>query len=238
MLGDFNEGANEFDGAFKEQKVAPRRRRPLRDDEDAAPGGEAGANPAPPPARMNGGWSEGDGSDVPTLGGVDEDSTGRRRGAATSSTRAVDDDDDGIPVIPDLDETAAESEAVVATVAIAPVARQNARVQSIAELDLALTSNLPSAIETGIDLGALKTALYPAEQLVEPDEVWDFDGLSTEISHDLFVNEAADASRAGRLTDLHTKASATSELGGMKSGAERVGSRAALAAGNTRLSDD
>jgi hypothetical protein len=151
---------------------------------------------------------------------------------------ASDDDDDGIPLIPDLEEVTAEANAGPApTVANAPSARANARVQTLAELDAAIAnSSLPSVpVETGIDLSLLQRVLHPYDEVAEPDEEWRFDTLVTQIAHELSVDEAAAAARAERLAELQ-KASAKKPL---SAATVRVGTRAPVNKGpDTRLSDE
>lgn len=78
MIGDIGEGHHEFDGAFKEKLVAPRRRRPQKgDDDDAEDGSGAGVSSDPPVAKKNGGWSEISAEGAATVGGE----SSKRRGA-------------------------------------------------------------------------------------------------------------------------------------------------------------
>jgi hypothetical protein len=142
-------------------------------------------------------------------------------------------------VIPDLEDTAEETgQAVIASVAVAPAARGNAKVQSLLELDQALQAQLPSATGGGIDLGVLMSRLHPVDQVAELDEEWDFDTLLTQISHELLMDEASAAARAVRLAELQAKAlSAPLSAATQAVGLGRMGTRGANGSGmNTKLS--
>ena len=92
------------------------------------------------------------------------------------------DSEEELPMIPDLEEVEAEDLALA--VADAPSVAVN-RVATYKELDTDLFKHAAFATLEEIDLRLLTRCLAPEASLKEPDEVWTWDMLFTDVSSEL-----------------------------------------------------
>ncbi|XP_037575449.2 intraflagellar transport protein 43 homolog A-like, partial [Dermacentor silvarum] len=151
---------------------------------------------APPKPRRNSGWAE------------DNSSSGlfrfRRSSARPPSTVPIeapkltrnetvlerDDSDSEIPSIPDLGEV--ERDDLTTQVAQAPSVPVN-QVDTFQQLDNELLKQAAFTTLDGCDLRLLTKYLTPEEYLKEPDAVWTWDTLFTEVAAE--INKSSDNSR-------------------------------------------
>nr|XP_037275518.1 intraflagellar transport protein 43 homolog A-like [Rhipicephalus microplus] len=162
-----------------------------------ASNGSGEASKAPPKPRRNSGWAAEDSS-----------SSGlfrfRRPSARPQSTVPIevpkltknetvlerDDSDSEIPSIPDLGDF--EREDLTAQVAQAPSVPVN-RVDTFQQLDNELLKQTAFATLDGCDLRLLAKYLTPEEYLKEPDTVWTWDTLFTEVAAE--INKSSDGTQ-------------------------------------------
>ena len=162
--GDQDDG----DSPTFEMAASPLKTRPMTGDimlEDAPRRPQASA-----PPRRAGGWG---------------DETSRAKTAKSGFIQAVDegpDSDDDLPMIPDLEEV--EQEDLALKIAEAPSVAVN-RVGTYKELDTDLFKHAAFATLEEIDLTILTRCMAPEAALKEPDEVWSWDMLFTDVSSEL-----------------------------------------------------
>ncbi|KAH7972125.1 hypothetical protein HPB52_007126 [Rhipicephalus sanguineus] len=148
----------------------------------ASNGGGEGSK-APPKPRRNSGWAADDNSssglfrEVPKL-------------TRNETVLERDDSDSEIPSIPDLGEF--EREDLAAQVAQAPSVPVN-RVDTFQQLDNELLKQAAFTTLDGCDLRLLAKYLTPEEYLKEPDTVWTWDTLFTEVAAE--INKLSDNSQ-------------------------------------------
>ncbi|XP_077537706.1 intraflagellar transport 43 isoform X1 [Haemaphysalis longicornis] len=161
-----------------------------------ASNGGGDSSRAPPKPRRNSGWAE------------DNSSSGlfrfRRPSARPQSTAPIevprttknetvlerDDSDTEIPTIPDLGEV--EREDLTTQIAQAPSVSVN-QVDTFQQLDSELLKQAAFTTLDGCDLRLLTKYLTPEEYLKEPDVVWTWDTLFTEVSNE--INKTNDAAQ-------------------------------------------
>lgn len=90
--------------------------------------------------------------------------------------------EDDIPVIPDLDEI--QEDNISSDIASAPAVNAN-RVTAYEELDTDLVKNAAYTSLDGISLSLLADKLYNENLVKEPDEVWNWNLLFTQISSEI-----------------------------------------------------
>ncbi|CAG2057392.1 unnamed protein product [Timema podura] len=133
---------------------------------------------APPRTRRTGGWAD------------ETTKSGKRRSAMNvmdqerfqTQDDKRDDSDDDIPVIPDLDDL--QDDQLDSQVAVAPSVAVN-RVATYKELDSDLLKHSAFATLDDINLQLLTKRLNLEADVKEPDEVWTWDLLFTEVSSEL-----------------------------------------------------
>ncbi|XP_070166080.1 intraflagellar transport protein 43 homolog B [Polyergus mexicanus] len=97
--------------------------------------------------------------------------------------RAVEkEEQDDIPVIPDLDEI--QEDNISSEIASAPTINAN-RMTAYEELDTDLVKNAAFTSLDGISLSLLADKLYNENLAKEPDEVWNWNLLFTQISSEI-----------------------------------------------------
>ncbi|KAM0732309.1 Intraflagellar transport protein 43-like protein [Formica fusca] len=97
--------------------------------------------------------------------------------------RAVEkEEQDDIPVIPDLDEI--QEDNIPSEIASAPTINAN-RMTAYEELDTDLVKNAAFTSLDGISLSLLADKLYNENLVKEPDEVWNWNLLFTQISSEI-----------------------------------------------------
>ncbi|KAM0731665.1 Intraflagellar transport protein 43-like protein B [Formica fusca] len=96
--------------------------------------------------------------------------------------RAVEKEEDDIPVIPDLDEI--QEDNIPSEIASAPTINAN-RMTAYEELDTDLVKNAAFTSLDGISLSLLADKLYNENLVKEPDEVWNWNLLFTQISSEI-----------------------------------------------------
>ncbi|XP_012526133.1 intraflagellar transport protein 43 homolog [Monomorium pharaonis] len=89
---------------------------------------------------------------------------------------------DDIPVIPDLDEI--QEDNISSEIASAPIVNAN-RVTAYEELDTDLVKNAAYTSLDGVSLSLLADKLYNESLVKEPDEVWNWNLLFTQISSEI-----------------------------------------------------
>ncbi|KMQ94321.1 intraflagellar transport protein 43-like protein [Lasius niger] len=89
---------------------------------------------------------------------------------------------DDIPVIPDLDEI--QEDNISSEIASAPTINAN-RVTAYEELDTDLVKNAAFTSLDGVSLSLLAEKLYNENLVREPDEVWNWNLLFTQISSEI-----------------------------------------------------
>jgi len=90
--------------------------------------------------------------------------------------------EDDIPVIPDLDEI--QEDNISSEIASAPTVNAN-RVTAYEELDTDLVKNAAYTSLDGVSLSLLADKLYNENLVKEPDEVWNWNLLFTQISSEI-----------------------------------------------------
>ncbi|XP_032670551.1 intraflagellar transport protein 43 homolog isoform X4 [Odontomachus brunneus] len=90
--------------------------------------------------------------------------------------------EDDIPVIPDLDEI--QEDNISPEIASAPTINAN-RVTAYEELDTDLVKNAAFTSLDGVSLSLLADKLYNENLVKEPDEVWNWNLLFTQISSEI-----------------------------------------------------
>ncbi|XP_050464546.1 intraflagellar transport protein 43 homolog B [Cataglyphis hispanica] len=90
--------------------------------------------------------------------------------------------EDDIPVIPDLDEI--QEDNISSDIASAPTINAN-RMTAYEELDTDLVKNAAFTSLDGISLSLLADKLYNENLVKEPDEVWNWNLLFTQISSEI-----------------------------------------------------
>ncbi|GAB1859171.1 Intraflagellar transport protein 43-like protein [Camponotus japonicus] len=90
--------------------------------------------------------------------------------------------EDDIPVIPDLDEI--QEDNISSEIASAPTINAN-RVTAYEELDTDLVKNAAFTSLDGVSLSLLADKLYNENLVKEPDEVWNWNLLFTQISSEI-----------------------------------------------------
>nr|CAD7198064.1 unnamed protein product [Timema douglasi] len=133
---------------------------------------------APPRTRRTGGWAD------------ETTKSGKRRSAMNAMDQERfqtqddkrDDSEDDIPVIPDLDDL--QDDQLDSQVAVAPSVAVN-RVATYKELDSDLLKHSAFATLDDINLQLLTKRLNLEADVKEPDEVWTWDLLFTEVSSEL-----------------------------------------------------
>ncbi|KYN00003.1 PREDICTED: intraflagellar transport protein 43 homolog B [Cyphomyrmex costatus] len=90
--------------------------------------------------------------------------------------------EDDIPVIPDLDEI--QEDNISSDIASAPTVNVN-RVTAYEELDTDLVKNAAYTSLDGVSLSLLADKLYNENLVKEPDEVWNWNLLFTQISSEI-----------------------------------------------------
>ncbi|XP_071568497.1 intraflagellar transport protein 43 homolog B [Temnothorax nylanderi] len=90
--------------------------------------------------------------------------------------------EDDIPVIPDLDEI--QEDNISSEIASAPIVNAN-RVTAYEELDTDLVKNAAYTSLDGVSLSLLADKLYNENLVKEPDEVWNWNLLFTQISSEI-----------------------------------------------------
>ncbi|KAG5310636.1 PREDICTED: intraflagellar transport protein 43 homolog B [Acromyrmex echinatior] len=90
--------------------------------------------------------------------------------------------EDDIPVIPDLDEI--QEDNISSDIASAPTVNAN-RVTAYEELDTDLVKNAAYTSLDGVSLSLLADKLYNENLVKEPDEVWNWNLLFTQISSEI-----------------------------------------------------
>ncbi|XP_014473588.1 PREDICTED: intraflagellar transport protein 43 homolog B isoform X2 [Dinoponera quadriceps] len=90
--------------------------------------------------------------------------------------------EDDIPVIPDLDEI--QEDNISPEIASAPTVNAN-RVTAYEELDTDLVKNAAFTSLDGVSLSLLADKLYNENLVKEPDEVWNWNLLFTQISSEI-----------------------------------------------------
>ncbi|XP_077537707.1 intraflagellar transport 43 isoform X2 [Haemaphysalis longicornis] len=147
-----------------------------------ASNGGGDSSRAPPKPRRNSGWAE------------DNSSSGLfREVPRTTKNETVlerDDSDTEIPTIPDLGEV--EREDLTTQIAQAPSVSVN-QVDTFQQLDSELLKQAAFTTLDGCDLRLLTKYLTPEEYLKEPDVVWTWDTLFTEVSNE--INKTNDAAQ-------------------------------------------
>lgn len=91
-------------------------------------------------------------------------------------------EEDDIPVIPDLDEI--QEDNISSEIASAPIVNAN-RVTAYEELDTDLVKNAAYTSLDGVSLSLLADKLYNENLVKEPDEVWNWNLLFTQISSEI-----------------------------------------------------
>ncbi|KAK3244212.1 hypothetical protein CYMTET_27497 [Cymbomonas tetramitiformis] len=148
--------------------------------------------PSPPPASKSG-WGvsdEGSGEPPQAFSGVSRRKAQQQQQDTSSgidggpSRRKHDEPDeiDGILEIPELD--ADNDEDITRQVAAPPKLRSN-RVQTIKELDHDIQFTLPTNNDKEIDLSLLTACLCSAEQVAEPQGLWEMDSLLAEVASEI-----------------------------------------------------
>ncbi|XP_011866290.1 PREDICTED: intraflagellar transport protein 43 homolog B [Vollenhovia emeryi] len=131
--------------------------------------------PVAPPRLRKTGWG-------------DELKSGKSRAAPSfieqERFRAVEKEqqEDDIPVIPDLDEI--QEDNISSEIASAPIVNAN-RVTAYAELDTDLVKDAAYTSLDGVSLSLLADKLYNENLVKEPDEVWNWNLLFTQISSEI-----------------------------------------------------
>lgn len=149
--------------------------------------------PSPPPASKSGWGVSDEGSSEPpqAFSGVSRRKAQQQQMQDTSSgidggpsRRKHDEPDeiDGILEIPELD--ADNDEDITRQVAAPPKLRSN-RVQTIKELDHDIQFTLPTNNDKEIDLSLLTACLCSAEQVAEPQVLWEMDSLLAEVASEI-----------------------------------------------------
>ncbi|XP_011162122.1 intraflagellar transport protein 43 homolog A [Solenopsis invicta] len=90
--------------------------------------------------------------------------------------------EDDIPVIPDLDEI--QEDNISSEIASAPIVNTT-RVTAYEELDTDLVKNAAYTSLDGVSLSLLADKLYNEKLVKEPDEVWNWNLLFTQISSEI-----------------------------------------------------
>ncbi|XP_043269337.1 intraflagellar transport protein 43 homolog isoform X2 [Venturia canescens] len=134
--------------------------------------------PVAPPRTRKTGWGDEFKGNKVKVSNIIEQLFLRERFRATENEEP----DDEIPIIPDLDEIQADNG--IPEIANAPSVGVN-RVAAYKELDKDLLKNEAFAYLDGIDLSLLTDRLYPEKLVREPDEMWSWDVLFTQISSEL-----------------------------------------------------
>ncbi|KAH6926721.1 hypothetical protein HPB50_021240 [Hyalomma asiaticum] len=148
-----------------------------------ASNGSGEGSKAPPKPRRNSGWADDNSSsaglfrEVPKL-------------TRNETVLERDDSDTEIPSIPDLGEF--EHEDLTAQIAQAPSVPVN-RVDTFQQLDNELLKQAAFTTLDGCDLRLLAKYLTPEEYLKEPDTVWTWDTLFTEVAAE--INKSSDNSQ-------------------------------------------
>ncbi|XP_075556292.1 intraflagellar transport 43 isoform X2 [Dermacentor variabilis] len=146
-----------------------------------ASNGSGEGSKAPPKPRRNSGWAE------------DNSSSGLFREASKLTRNETvlerDDSDSEIPSIPDLGEV--EYDDLATQVAQAPSVSVN-QVDTFQQLDNELLKQAAFTTLDGCDLRLLTKYLTPEEYLKEPDAVWTWDTLFTEVAAE--INKSSDNS--------------------------------------------
>ncbi|XP_050036213.1 intraflagellar transport protein 43 homolog isoform X5 [Dermacentor andersoni] len=147
-----------------------------------ASNGSGEGSKAPPKPRRNSGWAE------------DNSSSGLFREASKLTRNETvlerDDSDSEIPSIPDLGEV--EYDDLATQVAQAPSVSVN-QVDTFQQLDNELLKQAAFTTLDGCDLRLLTKYLTPEEYLKEPDAVWTWDTLFTEVAAE--INKSSDNSQ-------------------------------------------
>ncbi|XP_066590716.1 intraflagellar transport protein 43 homolog B isoform X2 [Prorops nasuta] len=131
--------------------------------------------PVVPPRARKTGWG-------------DELKSGRIRAASSAieqdrfRTTDKQEYDNDITVIPDLDEIQEDNLSV--DISNAPALSAN-RVTAYKEVDTDLVKNAAFASLEGLSLSLLTEKLYPESLIKEPDEVWNWNILFTQVSSDI-----------------------------------------------------
>lgn len=188
-----DEAAQVDDGvapAFSSHQARFRRVQPSEPIDDNA---SLGPGDIPPPQAKGSGWGEE--TQVPiqeqplispeeAAAAAQDDRPGRRQNRDGGKGKYDEDTVANLDNIADLEEEGQED--LSAKVADAPHAH-NQRVQTLDELDQAVFANYAGSSE-GIDLSLLMRVLAPREKVDvsrEPDVVWEYDQLFTQVSSDM-----------------------------------------------------
>lgn len=136
------------------------------------------AGPVPPPrSRRTGGWAD------------EAIKSGKRRSAINLTEQerfrgpdSKGDSDDDIPIIPDLDDM--QDEDLASEIAHAPASTVN-RVDTYKELDSDLFKHATFATLDDVSLRLLIKSLNLESEIKEPDTVWTWDLLFTDVASEL-----------------------------------------------------
>nr|CAD7589543.1 unnamed protein product [Timema genevievae] len=173
------EWGRSFDFSPSRKAVARKGRRATNSQSPLKGDGSKSPTPvAPPRTRRTGGWAD------------ETTKSGKRRSAMNvmdqerfqTQDDKRDDSDDDIPVIPDLDDL--QDDQLDSQVAVAPSVAVN-RVATYKELDSDLLKHSAFATLDDINLQLLTKRLNLEADVKEPDEVWTWDLLFTEVSSEL-----------------------------------------------------
>ncbi|RLU20265.1 hypothetical protein DMN91_006872 [Ooceraea biroi] len=135
--------------------------------------------PVVPPRSRKTGWGDELKSGKPRMApNVIEQLLSRERFRAIEKEGQEDD----IPVIPDLDEI--QEDNVSSEIASVPAINAN-RVTAYEELDTDLVKNAAFTSLDGVSLSVLADKLYNENLVKEPDEVWNWNLLFTQISSEI-----------------------------------------------------
>ncbi|XP_034947924.1 intraflagellar transport protein 43 homolog isoform X2 [Chelonus insularis] len=132
------------------------------------------AAPVAPPRTRKAGWSDEHKINKTKSANLIEHEKNRK-----SNRNDIEDD---IPIIPDIEEIQEESGFSPIETAISAGIN---RVTAFKDLDTDLIKNASFAFLDGVNLSLLTEKLYPEKLLDEPDEVWTWDSLFTQVSSEL-----------------------------------------------------
>lgn len=112
----------------------------------------------------------------------------RERFSSITNTTHFSDDD--IPIIPDLDDV--QDELLMDELVEAPILAEN-RTATYKELNSDLLKQAAFTAMEDVDLSILGRCLQSQNDLIEPDEEWNWDKLFTEISSDIHADKPKSA---------------------------------------------
>ncbi|CAD6999734.1 intraflagellar transport protein 43 homolog [Ceratitis capitata] len=158
----------------------------LQQNSSTAASEETDASKKPPPRRISGGWADvGLLKSSKTKKGASFDDE-RFQSVSLAKSPIGSPSGDEIPTIPDMDDL--KDEILLNEILEPPVSKPQ-RLNTLSELNLDLLNQNAFASMENVDLTVLTRCLKLPETLDEPDEVWEWDKLFTDVISDIHSDQ-------------------------------------------------